>query len=214
VLRGVSPLTRQDRGLRPCVPANGYPTSAGGSVDHESVFRLLPVGRDGIYLFELEAQPGGPEGRSDNIAGSQPINRIERPRSVPALRSCLLVVDGTNSWFHSGNTSSRTRCSSIVPVPRRSAARFSFFIPGNIKPRLCLVAAGRHGPFVQLFPPRFRALPCCSHRAEPLLALVRHGVHPALLLPLFPVEQYPLNQPRVVQPAEAQTDPYSPRARR
>ena len=74
-------------------------------------FCLLPrLGRDGNYLFELEAQPGGPEGCSDTTAGSQPIGIIERPRSVPASRSCLLlVVVGKVSWFACGGTSSRTR---------------------------------------------------------------------------------------------------------
>src|SRR3972149_994315 len=102
---GVSPLTWQDRGLTPAR------ADAGRSLDHESVCCLLPEeGRNGIYLFELEAQPGGPEGRSHTTAGSQPIGLVERPRSVPALRSCLLmVVVGSLTRVLSGGTSSQTR---------------------------------------------------------------------------------------------------------
>ena len=39
-------------------------------------------GQNGNYLFELEAQPGGPMGRPDTTAGSKPITPIGRPRSV------------------------------------------------------------------------------------------------------------------------------------
>jgi RHS repeat-associated protein len=39
-------------------------------------------GQNGNYLFELEAQPGGPMGRPDTTAGSKPINPAGRPRSV------------------------------------------------------------------------------------------------------------------------------------
>ena len=82
-------MVGQDRGQRPRerTLAEVWTTSP---------FSLPPVGPNGIYLFELEAQPGGPEGRSDTTAGSKPIDIIERPRSVPALRSCLFwVVVGT-----------------------------------------------------------------------------------------------------------------------
>ena len=97
---GVSPVTRQDRGLRPRDRPWATRASAGRSLDHESVFAFCRQGRNGNYLFELEAQPGGPEGRSDNMTGSQPITKPERPRSVPALRSCqVLVVAGPNRNF-------------------------------------------------------------------------------------------------------------------
>jgi len=115
---------RQDRGLRPQDRLWAARASVGRSLDYESAgpargcLLLSKEGRNGIYLFELEAQPGGPEGRSDTAAGSKPIYAVERPRSVPALRSCLVVVDGTESWFHSGNTSSRTRYGHIVPISR------------------------------------------------------------------------------------------------
>src|SRR5689334_22351733 len=36
-------------------------------------------GLNGTYLFELEVQPGGPEGRPVTIAGSQPIAVVGRP---------------------------------------------------------------------------------------------------------------------------------------
>jgi RHS repeat-associated protein len=39
-------------------------------------------GQNGNYLFELEAQPGGPMGRPDTTAGSKPISPVGRPRSV------------------------------------------------------------------------------------------------------------------------------------
>jgi hypothetical protein len=64
-----SPGGWQDRGLSPAE------ADAGRSLDDESMFLFLPEeGRNGNYLFELEAQPGGPEGRSDTTAGSKPIN--------------------------------------------------------------------------------------------------------------------------------------------
>jgi hypothetical protein len=94
---------RQDRGLRPRerTLAEVWTTSP---------FFLPLAGPNGNYLFELEAQPGGPEGRSDTTAGSKPLLVIERPRSVPALWSCLqMVVVGTDSWFPRGGTSSQTR---------------------------------------------------------------------------------------------------------
>src|ERR1017187_7100900 len=102
---GVSPERRQDRGQ----PAGALSRSGGRRLDYESVIASA-VGPSGIYLFELGAQPGGPEGRSHTTAGSKPIAVVERPRSVPALRSCLVVlVVGTASWCQSGGTSSRTR---------------------------------------------------------------------------------------------------------
>src|SRR5208283_2024239 len=97
-------------------------------------FYLLPrLGRDGNYLFELEAQPGGPEGRSDTTAGSWPIRIVERPRNFPASRSCcLLIVVGRVSWFQCGGTSSQTRCKFIIaPSPTPCAAGLSLLIPGT-----------------------------------------------------------------------------------
>lgn len=42
---------------------------------------------NGNYLCELEAQPGGPEGRPDTTAGSKPINKPGLPRGVqPCFR--------------------------------------------------------------------------------------------------------------------------------
>ena len=47
-------------------------------------------GLTGTYLFELEAHPGWPQGRSVTTAGSKPINGIERPRrGRPWSRSFL-----------------------------------------------------------------------------------------------------------------------------
>ena len=50
--------------------------------------RLL-FGPNGIYLFGLEAQPGGPLGRSDKEAGLEPIAIVDRPRvgTAPEGRS-------------------------------------------------------------------------------------------------------------------------------
>lgn len=52
-------------------------------------------GPNGNYLFELEAQPGGPEGRSDTKTGSQPIAIAEPPRNV---RPLVLPFLWTGSW--------------------------------------------------------------------------------------------------------------------
>jgi YD repeat-containing protein len=43
--------------------------------------------KNGNYLFELVAQPGGPEGRSHTTAGSWPILETDRPRGVRPSRS-------------------------------------------------------------------------------------------------------------------------------
>ena len=129
---GVSPWLWQDRGQRPREQtlAEVWTTSPRPA---KRVPRLPPVGPNGIYLFELEAQPGGPEGRSDTTAGSKPITIVERPRSVPALRSCLflVVVTGTESWLPSQDSSCRTRYCQAEPVSRQTATRFSQFIPGT-----------------------------------------------------------------------------------
>ena len=47
------------------------------------------------------------------------------------------------------------------------------------------------------------ATPPQSPRSEPLLDLVRHGIHAALLLPLLAVEEHALNLTRVVHAADA-----------
>src|SRR5450631_449918 len=39
-------------------------------------------GQNGNYLSELEAQPGGPEGRPHMTAGSKPIRKLGRPQGV------------------------------------------------------------------------------------------------------------------------------------
>ena len=44
--------------------------------------RRSRVGLNGTYLYELEAQPGGPEGRPDMTAGSKPIGEIGLPQGV------------------------------------------------------------------------------------------------------------------------------------
>ena len=89
-------MAGQDRRLCRWDRPQATRTSGGGGLDPESAARNgpphPPQGRNGNYLFELEAQPGGPEGRSNTTAGSQPIGVIERPQSVPALRSCHLFA--------------------------------------------------------------------------------------------------------------------------
>ena len=45
-------------------------------------YRRSRVGLNGTYLYELEAQPGGPEGRPDTTAGSKPIRKNGRPQGV------------------------------------------------------------------------------------------------------------------------------------
>jgi hypothetical protein len=52
---------------------------------HGSMQRRTPgagFGQNGNYLSELEAQPGGPEGRPDTTTGSKPILIIGRPQDV------------------------------------------------------------------------------------------------------------------------------------
>lgn len=61
------------------------------------------LGQNGTYLFELEAQPGGPEGRLDTTAGSQPILVISRPQGV---RSCSPAFWSGSSHLGQGPVSS------------------------------------------------------------------------------------------------------------
>ena len=61
------------------------------------------TGPCGTYLCELEAQPGGPEGRSDTTAGSEPIAilelpRGERPFGLAKTSSCDHRVPGPVRW--------------------------------------------------------------------------------------------------------------------
>ena len=134
---------RQDRGR----PAWVCDRSGGRSLDYESATRTrvlasAPGGPNGIYLFELGAQPGGPEGRSDTTAGSQPIGVVERPRSVPAPWSCLVVVLGNRtSCLLLRDTPRRTRYRSSKPIPRQSVNHLAFFIPGTTRPINCPRAA-------------------------------------------------------------------------
>src|SRR5271155_3518210 len=51
-------------------------------------------GQNGTYLFELEVQPGGPEGRPDTTAGSKPISVVGRPQGV---RPCSPWMVGCSS---------------------------------------------------------------------------------------------------------------------
>ena len=81
---GGFPAIVQDRRLRWRGNPKAARANAGESLHHECVCTFAG-GRDGNYLFELEAQPGGPEGRSLTTAGSRPIDIVERPRSVPDL---------------------------------------------------------------------------------------------------------------------------------
>ena len=59
-----------------------------GRVEFQAEWRN--EGLTGTYLFELEAHPGWPQGRSVTITGSKPISPIERPRrGRPWSRSFL-----------------------------------------------------------------------------------------------------------------------------
>ena len=61
------------------------------------------LGQNGTYLFELEAQPGGPEGRLVTTAGSQPIGVLSRPQGV---RSCSPAFWSGSSHLGQGPVSS------------------------------------------------------------------------------------------------------------
>ncbi len=51
---------------------------------------MADEGLTGTYLFELEAHPGEPQGRSVMITGSKPIPTVEQPRrGQPWSRSFL-----------------------------------------------------------------------------------------------------------------------------
>ena len=80
--------------------------------------RLSPEGRDGNYLFELEAQPGGPEGRSHTTAGSWPIAISERPRDH---RPLVLVL--VNRGVECGGSSASRPQPGILELTMRTGDR-------------------------------------------------------------------------------------------
>ncbi len=70
------------------------------------------LGTNGTYLFELGAQPGGPEGRLHTTAGSGPILVISLPQSV---RSCSPAFRSGSSHPGQGPvSSSKPHCSQNV----------------------------------------------------------------------------------------------------
>src|SRR5579863_638933 len=89
-------------------------------------------GLDGIYLFELEAHPGWPQGRSVKMTGSKPIHTSSDPDAAspglahsflmaqsPTLRRPRRPVPATFSQPHfraKGNRgSTATRTNTIMP---------------------------------------------------------------------------------------------------
>ena len=50
------------------------------------------------------------------------------------------------------------------------------------------------------------AAPSYRLRPEPFLELVRHGIQPRLLLPIFLVKEHALDLPRVIQAADTHPD--------
>src|SRR5271165_6410800 len=97
-------------------------------------------GKNGTYLFELEVQPGGPEGRPDTTAGSKPIPVVGRPQGV---RPCSPWMVGCSSHLVpspvSNSRSQFARCwqvpakqlpAGVYAMPRSNHARYDGF--GNL----------------------------------------------------------------------------------
>ena len=63
-------------------PVIGGERIAAGPCDRDG---RLVFGPNGIYLFGLEAQPGGPVGWSLKKPGSEPVAIVDRPRVGTAL---------------------------------------------------------------------------------------------------------------------------------
>lgn len=74
-----TPFGEMARRVRPGVPRAGIRHPE----DRQPAFRRRPErGPNGNYLYELTAQPGGPEGRPDATAGSKPIAENGQPQGV------------------------------------------------------------------------------------------------------------------------------------
>ncbi len=80
-------------------------------------------GTNGTYLFELEAQPGGPEGRPLTTAGSEPIPVPGRPRGVRP-RSPRLVRQSSH-LVPSPVSTSRTHNGPTTPPAGQAVASWS-----------------------------------------------------------------------------------------
>jgi hypothetical protein len=80
-------------------------------------------GKNGTYLFELEAQPGGPEGRPLTTAGSKPIAIAGRPRGVRPRSP----RQERHSWHLVPSPVSNSRTHNGVPAPLAGQAS----VPGS-----------------------------------------------------------------------------------
>jgi len=91
---------------------------------HETALRCGAgwKGLSGNYLSELEAQPGGPSGRSLTTAGSKPIDEVDRPRGERPFPTRRVIAPAPL-------TSSRTRCEkqNTTPVPPASACSHTLY---------------------------------------------------------------------------------------
>ena len=67
--------------VRPLITA-GRCEGKGKRTGHRENVIPGTAGQNGNYLSELEAQPGGPEGRPHTTAGSKPIPILGRPQGV------------------------------------------------------------------------------------------------------------------------------------
>ncbi|MCC7538972.1 MAG: RHS repeat-associated core domain-containing protein, partial [Deltaproteobacteria bacterium] len=86
----IRPATSPSFSCRPCfrrVHGVCRPQHAARKPEKSRSFQTGPIGN---YLFELAAQPGGPQGRSNTTTGSKPNTRIDRPRGEwPACTASL-----------------------------------------------------------------------------------------------------------------------------
>ncbi len=78
--------------------------------------KMLAFGQNSNYLFELAAEPGGPEGRSLTTAGSGPISILDRPPGVRPS-SPGLVDFGLTPCRKPGSAMSRSHSAPFVQFP-------------------------------------------------------------------------------------------------
>ena len=75
---------------------------------------MLAFGQNSNYLFELTAQPGGPEGRSLTTAGSRPIPIHDRPQGVRPSSPGLDL--GSTPCPKPGSATSRSHFATFVQL--------------------------------------------------------------------------------------------------
>src|SRR5271166_5167383 len=107
-------------------------------------------GQNGTYLFELEVQPGGPEGRPDTTAGSQPIRIIGRPQGV---RPCSPWMVGCSSHLvPSPVSNSRSQLARGWQVPAKQLPAGVYAMPRSYHARYDVL-----NHLIQVTMPRYNA---------------------------------------------------------